>query len=249
MPPLLMSEAETVRRRQCLQAGMLTIPAVVLAAWLADRITRVWPDLPPAATLVLGVVPLHLAGAGVALAFLLQSWPPGERLRLLHLRLPSTGGVTALWRLVAETLLWTFPLTVFLTAVTVLVLRAAGVNIGGSPVLQLVQAVDSPGGWLVTVLLLVGLAPLAEEFLFRYLLYDALALLNPHLAAAAAAACFAAIHGIPEQVPALFALGLVCQRLRARADTLWAAILLHAAYNGVSLMLILLLLRARGHLP
>ncbi|GIW70662.1 MAG: hypothetical protein KatS3mg102_0204 [Planctomycetota bacterium] len=75
------------------------------------------------------------------------------------------------------------------------------------------------------------LAPLAEEVLFRGLLYLPLrARLGRTGAIVASAALFAAVHP-PVDMPAVFALGVALALAYERAGSLWAPIAAHAANN------------------
>lgn len=80
-------------------------------------------------------------------------------------------------------------------------------------------------------------APIAEEFLFRGLLYP---LLRSRLSVAAAvgisAFAFAFIHFIPPLIPALLVMGVVLAILVERFQSLYPAILVHALNNSVALL-------------
>lgn len=95
---------------------------------------------------------------------------------------------------------------------------------------------------LVLLALTVGLVPLAEELLFRLLLYELLATAaRPALAAVGTALVFAALHLTPEAIPGLFLLGLFLQRLRQSSGGLVVPILTHAGFNGLMVALSLCL--------
>lgn len=88
-------------------------------------------------------------------------------------------------------------------------------------------------------IVVVTVAPLAEELLFRGALLRALLRrTTPAWAAFASAAAFAAVHPLASPtfgsviaVPALFALGLISAGLAIRTGNLSASILLHAGFN------------------
>ena len=86
-------------------------------------------------------------------------------------------------------------------------------------------------------------APLVEELLFRGLLYRYLrARTGAWSAAAITAAVFAAVHGIPPLIPALFVLGLVLARVTERYDSIVPAITVHAVNNLIAISLLYVLL-------
>lgn len=99
---------------------------------------------------------------------------------------------------------------------------------------------------LVAVLVLVaGLVPLAEELLFRGMLYG---LLRRRFGATvtilASAAIFAVLHLIPIIFPALFILGVLLALLRTWSKSVWPCIVLHALQNAFALLAINMLLAA-----
>jgi len=89
-------------------------------------------------------------------------------------------------------------------------------------------------GWVFIVLLVVIMAPLVEELVFRKVLLDGLGTrLTPLLALVGQAAIFALFHPSPWMWGPMLALGLACGWLAQHRATLWPAISLHMAYNAV----------------
>jgi membrane protease YdiL (CAAX protease family) len=81
------------------------------------------------------------------------------------------------------------------------------------------------------------LAPVYEEVIFRGLLYPALRRRVPRGASILiSAAIFAIVHWSPEQMPALFVLGLALAWLYERTGTLAAPIAFHASFNGFTFL-------------
>lgn len=80
----------------------------------------------------------------------------------------------------------------------------------------------------------VVLAPLSEEIFFRGFLQSMLRnfALSPRITVLIAAAIFAMLHSEPQNIPALFVLGLVLGYCYERTGRLWAPILLHALFNA-----------------
>lgn len=109
------------------------------------------------------------------------------------------------------------------------------------------QAVTNPVGSLAgypTVLnLLLGcvIAPLSEEYLFRYLLLNRLRPYGDKFAILASALCFGLFHGNLNQLFYAFAVGALFAYVVLRTGCLWQSILLHALINFASVGLVPLL--------
>jgi len=89
-------------------------------------------------------------------------------------------------------------------------------------------------GWVFIVLLIVILAPITEELVFRKVLLDALGTRLPATAALLVqAGIFAAFHASPWMWGPMLMLGLACGWLAGQRQTLWPAIFLHMSYNAV----------------
>lgn len=81
----------------------------------------------------------------------------------------------------------------------------------------------------------VVVAPIAEETLYRGILFGGLAQRLPFAPAAAiSAAAFAVVHGLGVALP-IFVLGLGLAWVYARTGSLWAVIVTHGVVNAVSL--------------
>lgn len=89
--------------------------------------------------------------------------------------------------------------------------------------------------WISVFLLVLVVAPLAEELLFRLVLVEAFRSQGmPHPAVPMAAA-FALVHGRLDQMAGLCVLALWLYRLRRRHGSLVPAILAHAVFNALAL--------------
>lgn len=103
----------------------------------------------------------------------------------------------------------------------------------GAPVANLVeQSVSTYSLWR-GILLLVVLAPLAEEFLFRKLVYEAVGNYGEKAYLFTSACLFMLMHGNVVQYPYAFVLGLLFAGIYLRTGNIWNTILLHAAANFV----------------
>lgn len=94
--------------------------------------------------------------------------------------------------------------------------------------------------FIATVLGSVALTPVAEEILFRGVLYQSLRKRGGvAFGVAVSALLFAAMHLRPAAAPELFVLGVLLAIAFERTRSLYPSILLHAAYNAMVIMLAL----------
>jgi membrane protease YdiL (CAAX protease family) len=108
------------------------------------------------------------------------------------------------------------------------------------------RALSGPGGpsLLGDIAVMIVLAPLVEEILFRGFIFGALLdRLRPLAAAGLSAILFAGAHLAwePQAFLSLFCLGLVSAYTYLLTRSLWPSILLHAGYNAAILATALLL--------
>lgn len=98
--------------------------------------------------------------------------------------------------------------------------------------------------YLLLMVVLAIAAPVAEELLFRGMIYP---LLRRNLGVTAAvvlsAGLFAAVHVVLILLPALFVIGVVLALVRERSRSLWPCIALHALQNGSVVTLLFVLTR------
>ncbi len=91
------------------------------------------------------------------------------------------------------------------------------------------------------------LTPIAEEVLFRGVLYQSL---RKHMGVTSGAVCsaivFALLHLRPAVAPQLLVLGIVLALAFERSRSLYPSIVMHAAYNGVILLLTLNVIHIGG---
>jgi len=113
------------------------------------------------------------------------------------------------------------------------------------PAQQISEVVRGAEGLRVVAgasLLAVVVAPVAEETIFRSVLYLPLRQrLGPVAAGLVVAVLFSAGHGYLLGAAQLFVLSLVFSALFERSGSLWVPIAAHAAFNGVNIALLLLL--------
>lgn len=222
--------------RQALPVGLLVAVGSLYAVGLSRG---AFQGLPTCAKLWIALLPVHIAAFGAVLWVCWTRVPRGQRIRALFLT-PVDLGTRWWWLALAIPLL--YAAMAFLTLLIALILVRAGYTPHGNPLLRLLQTGEALTP-LSAVSLFAGIVlivPVAEEILFRVVLFEALRELGVTRAALASAAVFAAGHMIPEQFAALFFLGLVLQFLRLRTGSLLPCILVHAGINTIGLVALLL---------
>lgn len=189
---------------------------------------------PPWLFLLMMTVPVQAANIA---SCLIPVWRYSPRLSLrdaLDLKLPEGKDLETA---VFGTLIVYFGLA-FVTGITVDLLRRIGIE----PQEQEAVTIFRSGTFLEAAILIpctVILAPLGEEFCFRYALFRKP---EQHLgylpAALIASLIFAAAHLNLQVMPALFLLGLWLSWLYRRTGSLLAPMLAHALFNAMSILLI-----------
>lgn len=99
--------------------------------------------------------------------------------------------------------------------------------------LKIIDKMGMHGGW--SILMLVVLAPVMEEVLFRGILLESVR--SKHSAGRAivvSALMFGVIHLIPQQVVNAFAIGLILGYIYVRTESLWPVIVIHALNNAMA---------------
>ena len=88
---------------------------------------------------------------------------------------------------------------------------------------------------LLNAVVVAALAPAVEELLFRGLGYTLLERFGTPLAVVVVGVTFGLSHGLVNALPVLATFGIALAYLRSRTGSVYPAILLHAAFNGLSL--------------
>jgi membrane protease YdiL (CAAX protease family) len=127
----------------------------------------------------------------------------------------------------------------------VMITRLETAFIGGAPHSTQVEVLAggitaSPANFAMLTVLLVVVAPLAEETFFRGFLLPMLRHRMPTWAAVCGSAvAFAALHGSALLFPWLLFMGIVFGLVRVRTGSVYASILLHAMTNAVATLSII----------
>ena len=148
----------------------------------------------------------------------------------------------ARWRPASgKTMLTMIPVTIGMMILTGVVVSISSLIFGDVPTAQdqVVGGADSIALQDFVWLFVLGAiaAPIAEEFLFRGLLYPLLRnRLSVAVAVGISAFAFAFVHFIPPLIPALLVMGVVLALLVEHFKSLYPAILVHALNNAVALL-------------
>ena len=146
------------------------------------------------------------------------------------------------------TLLLVFPIVMVLQSVSAEVLEKLGRSSENQLAVDLILNAKSP--WLRAYLgfFAVVLAPVAEEFVFRGVLYPFVKQLGfPKLAWVGVSLLFAFIHDDAQIFVPLFVLALALTWLYERTDNLLAPILMHGLFNAANLVLLLVITTWPAH--
>jgi hypothetical protein len=125
----------------------------------------------------------------------------------------------------------------------------AGVNllvalvVGELPLNPQIKMIAPAGfSWfgLLSVLLMAGVvAPIAEELVFRGVIYRWMRIRwGMPVGVTLSALCFSTLHGIPWLIPALTAVGMLLALIYERSGSLWPAVVTHGLFNAINTVLI-----------
>jgi len=219
-------------------ATLSLLLTVMTGLSLVRRFYPGWIDLTshPLLLLWLGVLPLHVGALVTVLGILAWMIPPGERVTELELKVPVS--FLPFLPFVLGAILVLYPLNALLILLTQNVMQSMGWPLTEPAILELLRNSHGVLFWGSAIVIVVGLAAVAEEILFRKVLHDAVARFLPQQAMLVTALIFALTHGVPEQMLPLILLSVVLQMSRRRFHSLWPAIFLHGAYNAISLSLL-----------
>ena len=95
---------------------------------------------------------------------------------------------------------------------------------------------EAAGAYVANFVVLAGFVPVVEELTYRGLGYSLLAGYGQWPAILIVGAVFAADHGLVRAFPALFVFGCGLAWLRAKTDTVYPCIAIHAAFNAAALI-------------
>ncbi|MFW5802534.1 MAG: CPBP family intramembrane glutamic endopeptidase [Verrucomicrobiota bacterium] len=197
--------------------------------------------------LLAGLLPLHICAFAAALAVVAADageWRLSPRLlRQLGFGASQAGRLSSPG-FIAMSAAGACLSTALLSLACAALLEQLGVPVTGNPLIRAVIEEGTVRSWLALAFVGVIVAPPVEEFLFREVLNGAFGGVgagSARRAAVLSAAAFAVIHGIPAQMPALFALALFLQWLRRRSGSLRAGTAVHAVYNFLAILVLALI--------
>jgi membrane protease YdiL (CAAX protease family) len=200
--------------------------ALLLAVRGAGRAGPVLAMPPTVAfcSLLIWVLVRRRGGAGTRPSQLVGLVLPRGRI-LKRIRLVLAVGVTA---------------NVLVFLVTMFVVQRLGSEPEPQPMTRYIRSAPPAAMFAVACLVTVGVVPFMEEVLFRSLLYLPLrARLGPVAAALIVSGVFATLHFYPAGTAQFFALSLTFIWLFECTGSLWAAVLAHALFNAVNIVLMM----------
>jgi len=133
-----------------------------------------------------------------------------------------------------------FPLLLLIAFAALALDRWFGGDGGEPSIIPMIR--DAPAGGLALIAIAaLTLAPLAEEVVFRRLLFTCCRrLLGVAPSMVLTAAIFAAFHLSIVQWPSLFLLGLTLQAAVHLSGSLWPAVAMHATHNALAIAILFL---------
>ena len=126
--------------------------------------------------------------------------------------------------------------TSFVASLVLWVFNTAGVSLKSNTI----AFPKTPGAAAVYLLLFCAAAPVLEECLFRGLIFQSLRRYGERFAILFSALLFALAHANLSQFPLAFLLGLMLSGAVIVFDSIFASMLLHAAVNGLSALVLFL---------
>ncbi|MCK4284303.1 MAG: CPBP family intramembrane metalloprotease, partial [Candidatus Brocadiae bacterium] len=150
-------------------------------------------------------------------------------------RTPSLGELARAWKVLAVGT----AAYVAVAAATFVVMDLLRFEWRWQEVVDVVRTAESVWVLVLVCLLAVVIAPFVEEMVFRSVLYLPLrSRLGVVPAALIVSAAFAAVHGYARGTAQLAVLSLIFIALFERTGTLWAPIVAHGLYNGLTILVI-----------
>jgi len=201
---------------------------------LIAAVRKLLPGLPEPTAQFYSSIVMTLAFQGAALALTHLLLKRNERTWWSFLGLDDPHLKQALLRALAVVTM-VLPMALALRAGAETLLKHLRDDSTLQPALQVIQMSNSAGRLFYAGVIAVLLAPVAEEILFRGILYPAIKQMGwPRLALFSTSVLFGAIHGhLASFIPLCF-LGAVFALLYDRTSNLLAPILAHSAFNAVN---------------
>lgn len=219
--------------------GAIALAFVMLAATLASSmVVVVVAETSDAVRLAHMSLTTIVVGVGLAVSYLvviLVAWA-GSRASGV-----SFGDGVGLRRVSAWTAVWAGLLIAvgvrLFTGVYGIVLNALGVDVSTQTADPTKLLPGGPLGVAFTVLLVVVLAPIAEEIVFRGVLLPVISdRWGVFWGVTLSSLVFTVMHLVPYTMPPIMLLAVALSWLFFRTRSLWPAIVAHAAFNGIGLI-------------
>ena len=238
--------------RQTIIGTVLTLLPWLLfaigASLMHDRVAQTAP-LPPGED-ILNAITILIFSTLIEGAFLIapfyyalrpyRAHPPGRRFQLALRTLGFTGFSA---RQVSSLIIVCF-LTIFVLNIAYAqLITAFHLNVQTNDQFILNLSKSAPFTTYATLLVAVLVAPFCEEIFFRGFVFPGLLKASSVVTAIfGCAILFALAHGDSGSFPVLFGIGIALSFLRWRTCSIWPSIILHMLNNGLSALLIILVM-------
>ncbi len=220
------------------RAACLSIAFIVLSFWGTSTLRTADAAATPDLLVILGsLLCFHVVGTVTIIAVLLNCVPAGRRLSELNMD-KGYSIPTLLQSLKYSAFI--IPAVLAINVAVLILFRYMQWPIQDDPIIEWLSQARVE----VVVPLVIGavvIAPVAEELMFRLVLYESIAgQAGQGIAIGLTSLLFALSHLQPTHVMPLFVLAIVLQYARNRSRNIWLPISIHAFFNGFMVAVTLL---------
>lgn len=195
-------------------------------------------DLSATGQLLIGQIPFVGGGTGCALLGLRKSLQEHGWRKVLDMPAAFPCPKYLFYRTLIKYTLFLVSCSILLNALSCILLEAAGFHNLPKQILEIYGSDAGFSFWTVAFISAVVVAPVAEEILFRRVLYRGLKNLNISHAGLVTALLFSLCHALPQAFLSYIFFSLILQKACNKGN-LWMAIALHAGFNFVMLAMLI----------
>lgn len=193
----------------------------------------------PYVHLLAGMLPFQFFALGAGLLMLI----PQFRKRGFWVTLDMSPRTCSFWNQVKSTIftvIYLFVGVLVLNQISAIACQELGIEMKDQAlVTQTIVNANDPLYVALSIFSSIIIAPIAEEILFRLLLFRTIRSFAPRWATLVTAVAFALMHDGPQFIPSLILLSYILQNCR-REGGLLRSMLVHAAYNSIATITIFL---------
>ncbi len=129
------------------------------------------------------------------------------------------------------------PIVELIFGITIYFMMEYGLELTENPIVNWMKTAP-PDAICLLIFGAIVIAPIAEEVMFRLVIYDCiLQISNATFACYLTSLIFALFHMIPEQVLPLFILAVILQKSLGKSKCLWMPIFIHSFFNSFAVIL------------